>query len=72
MNCTVHGESIEWGKWIVFMALGGFFGNFVLSLCDHAQNGFFNRSEWIPIFTSAIAVGFLMMALLQPIHLLVS
>ena len=68
MNRMVHGESIEWGKWIVFMALGGFFGNFVLSLCDHAQNGFFNRSEWIPIFTSAIAIGFLMMALLQPIN----
>lgn len=68
MNRMVHGESIEWGKWIVFMVLGGFFGNFVLSLCDHAQNGFFNRSEWIPIFTSAIAIGFLMMALLQPIN----
>ena len=69
MNRTVHGESLEWGQWIVFMALGGFFGNFVLSLCDHAQNGFFNPSEWIPIFTSAIAVGFLMTALLQPINL---
>lgn len=68
MNRMVHGESIEWGKWVVFMVLGGFFGNFVLSLCDHAQNGFFNRSEWIPIFTSAIAIGFLMMALLQPIN----
>lgn len=69
MNRQVHQESIEWGQWIVFMTLGGLFGNFVLCLCDHAQNGFFNRSEWIPIFTSAIGVGFLMTALLQPIHL---
>ena len=69
MNRQVHRESIEWGQWIVFMALGGFFGNFVLCLCDHAQNGFFNRSEWIPIFSSAIGVGFLITALLQPIHL---
>ena len=68
MNRMVHGESIEWGKWVVFMTLGGFFGNFVLSLCDHAQNGFFKPSEWIPIFTSAIAVGFLMTALLQSIN----
>ena len=68
MNCMVYGESIEWGQWIVFMALGGFFGNFLLTLCDHAQNGFFDPLEWIPIFTSAIAVGFLMTALLQPIH----
>ncbi len=68
MNRQVHRESIEWGQWVAFMALGGLFGNFVLCLCDHAQNGFFNRSEWIPIFTSAIGVGFLMTALLQPIH----
>ena len=68
MNCMVHRESIEWGKWVVCMALGGFFGNFVLALCDHAQNGFFDPLEWIPIFTSAIAVGFLMTTLLQPIY----
>ena len=69
MNRKIYGESIEWGQWVVFMALGGFFGNFVLSLCDHAQNGFFKPSEWIPIFTSAIAVGFLVTVLLQPINL---
>ena len=67
MNRVVHRESLEWGKWVVCMALGGFFGNFLLTLCDHAQNGFFDPLEWIPIFTSAIAVGFLMTALLQPI-----
>ena len=68
MNRMVHRESLEWGKWVVCMALGGFFGNFVLALCDHAQNGFFDLWEWIPIFTSAIAVGCLITVLLQPIH----
>ena len=53
---------------MVCMALGGFFGNFLLALCDHAQNGFFNPWEWIPVFTSAIAVGCLIKVLLQPIH----
>ncbi|MCZ6676936.1 MAG: hypothetical protein O7E52_06775 [Candidatus Poribacteria bacterium] len=65
MNRTVPVESMEWGKWVVFMTLGGFAGNFVLSLCDHAQNGFFDAREWIPIFTSAIAIGFLISAVLQ-------
>ena len=37
----------------------GFFGNFVFSLTDHAQNGFFHWTEWIPVVSSAFAVGFL-------------
>ena len=68
MNRMVDRESREWGQWVVCMTLGGFFGNFLLALCDHAQNGFFNPWEWIPIFTSAIVVGCLTTALLQPIH----
>ena len=52
----------------VCMALGGFVGNFLLALCDHAQNGFFNLWEWIPIVTSAFAIGCLVTLLLQPIH----
>ena len=68
MNCMVDRESREWGQWVVYMTLGGFFGNFLLSLCDHAQNGFFDSREWIPVFTSAIAAGCLTTALLQPIH----
>ena len=66
INHKVHGESLEWGMWVTLVALGGFVGNFVLSLCDHAQNGFFDRREWIPVFTSGTAVGFLMTALLGP------
>ena len=56
-------EEEEWSGWVVFFALGGFVGNFVLSLCDHAQNGFFHASEWIPVFGSGLAIGFLTVAL---------
>jgi len=46
-----------WGQWIVFLALGGFVGNFGLSLIDHARNAFFYWTEWIPVIVSALAVG---------------
>ena len=59
MNRMVDRQSKEWPYWVILMALGGFLGNFVFSLSDHAQNGFFYRSEWIPVFSSALAVGFL-------------
>ncbi len=49
----------EWAEWVVVLALGGFVGNFVLSLADHAQNGFFEPAEWIPVAASALAIGFL-------------
>ena len=55
----VGGGPNEWAGWVLLLALGGFFGNYVLSLADHAQNGFFNWQEWIPVFSSALAVGFL-------------
>ena len=60
MNRMIDMESREWGAWVVFLALGGAFGNFVLAVCDHAQNGFFNPQEWIPVVVSAFAVGFLL------------
>jgi len=59
MNRMVDRQSHEWPYWVILMALGGFLGNFIFSLSDHAQNGFFYRSEWIPVFSSALAVGFL-------------
>lgn len=64
MNRMVAPRSAEWARWVIFLALGGFFGNFVLSLTDHAENGFFLRTEWIPVISSAFAVGFLMMPLI--------
>ena len=54
----------EWAQWVILLALGGFVGNFVLCLADHAQNGFFDRREWIGVVSSAFAVGFLLAALL--------
>ncbi|MDE3128980.1 MAG: hypothetical protein KGL38_13300 [Gemmatimonadota bacterium] len=64
VNRKVLAGSEEWAQWVVFLALGGFVGNFGLSLADHAQNGFFNRLEWVPVFSSALAVGFLVTVLM--------
>lgn len=58
-NRMVDARSREWPFWILLLALGGFVGNFVFSLSDHAQNGFFNTLEWLPVVTSALAIGFL-------------
>lgn len=60
----VPSRTIEWARWVILLALGGFFGNFVLSLTDHASNGFFARTEWIPVISSAFATGFLLVPLL--------
>jgi hypothetical protein len=59
MNRMVRSDAPEWSHWVVLMALGGFAGNFIFSLTDHAQNGFFPWTEWIPVVSSAFAVGFL-------------
>ena len=63
MNRMVKQDGIEWSQWLIFFGLGGFFGNFVLALLDHAQNGFFLFAEWIPVISSASAVSFLGIAL---------
>ena len=65
MNRMVDPNSPEWAQWIVLFTLGGFFGNFVFSLTDHAEDGFFNPLEWMPIYASAIAVGFLAVPLVM-------
>jgi hypothetical protein len=46
LNRLVAADSAEWAHWVLLLALGGFIGNFVFSLTDHAQNGFFNPVEW--------------------------
>jgi hypothetical protein len=63
LNRMIEEQSPEWSQWIIFFSLGGFFGNFLLTLCDHAQNGFFHLTEWIPVLTSAMAIGFLCVSL---------
>lgn len=59
-------DSPTWAGWVVFLALGGFAGNFALSLLDHAQNGFFRPVEWISVGAAAFACSFLAVALLWP------
>ena len=59
LNRLVAAETEDWARWVLLLALGGFAGNFVFSLTDHAQNGFFNAVEWVPVASSAFAVGFL-------------
>ncbi len=56
LNRTEHDD---WGRWILFLALAGWIGNFGLSLLDHAQNGFFYPSEWISVGAAGFAVAFL-------------
>lgn len=68
MNRMVDAQSLEWPYWVLFLALGGFVGNFIFSLTDHAQNGFFYPSEWIPVASSAFAVGFLLVPFLVSVN----
>jgi hypothetical protein len=67
MNRMVGHEGPDWPRWVIFLALGGFIGNFIFSVTDHAQNGFFRQIEWIPVISSALAVGFLIVLLMMPV-----
>jgi hypothetical protein len=67
VNRMVAVRTPEWARWVILLALGGFFGNFVLSLTDHASNGFFARTEWIPVISSAFATGFLLVPLMTTV-----
>src|SRR5262249_12366654 len=58
-NRLVDPDAPEWPQWMLLLGLGGFVGNFVFSLTDHAQNAFFNPLEWAPVVSSALAIGFL-------------
>ncbi len=64
MNRMVESRASEWAQWILLFTLGGFIGNFIFSLTDHAGNGFFNPLEWVPVIASAIAIGFLAVPLM--------
>jgi hypothetical protein len=59
LDRMIDARTIEWAHWVILLAAGGFAGNFVLSLADHAQNGFFDPSEWIGVVAAAFAIGFL-------------
>src|SRR6516164_4172607 len=43
MNRMVDHQSEEWPRWVLLMGLGGVVGNFIFSLTDHAQNGFYHK-----------------------------
>jgi hypothetical protein len=58
-NRMVAPDSLEWAQWMLWLTLGGCAGNFVFSLTDHAQNGFFYWAEWTPVVSSALAIGLL-------------
>jgi hypothetical protein len=68
MNRMVNTDSPDWPRWVLLLALGGFVGNFIFSLADHAQNGFFHPSEWLPVASSAFAVGFLVVPFLAQVN----
>jgi hypothetical protein len=63
LNRMVRSDSDEWARWVILLALGGWIGNFALSLADHAQNAYFYWAEWIPVVASALAVGALTVAI---------
>lgn len=65
LNRMQDPDTAAWGQWVVFLALGGFVGNFGLSLLDHAQNAFFYWTEWIPVIVGALGVGILTAILLR-------
>lgn len=66
LTCYVQRKEIAWGQWVLFLSACGWGGNLVLSVLDHAQNGFFVPMEWIPVFSCALLLGALLVAMLQP------
>ncbi len=67
LNRMEPSGSPGWGLWVIFLAMGGFVGVFAVSLGDHAQNGFFFRTEWIPVAGAALAASFLLTVLIRPL-----
>jgi hypothetical protein len=52
---------------VIFLAMAGFVGVLAVSLGDHAQNGFFFRTEWISVAAAALAASFLLTVLIRPL-----
>lgn len=66
LNRLEPADSQAHSRWVVLLALGGFIGNFGLSLADHAINGFFRWAEWIPVVAAAFGVSLLFMVCVKP------
>jgi hypothetical protein len=67
LDRRVDARTVDWARWIAFLAWGGFVGNFVLSLADHAQNAFFHPLEWASVAAASFAVGGLLALVLFPL-----
>jgi hypothetical protein len=58
-------DRLDWARWVLVLALGGFVGNFILAAADHAQGGLLDWREWIPVVSAAVAVGALVAAVVH-------
>lgn len=63
VNRRENDRSEAWARWIIFLAMAGFVGNFGLSLADHAQNGLISPFEWVAVGAAGYASAFLALAL---------
>lgn len=59
----------EWARWVLLLALGGLFGNFVLSLADHSDNAFFNPVEWLAVVTAAFTFTTVLVVFVMRVNL---
>jgi hypothetical protein len=66
LNRMVPSGTSYWARWVLLLAMGGFLGNFVLTLADHAQNGFFAPTEWIGVVAAAFAASSLLALAVSP------
>ncbi len=64
LNRLVPPDAPAWSRWVLVLAWGGFLGDFLLALVDHAQNGFFYSVEWVAVGAGALAVGYFLVLLL--------
>jgi len=54
-DCFISGWGEKRRSVLLLLVSSGFAGNLILSVLDHARNGFFVDTEWIPVFISAFA-----------------
>lgn len=67
MNRMVPSRGVEWALWLIALSVGGFAGNYLLCLTDHAVNGFYRPEAWIPVISAAFATAFLTVPFLVPV-----
>jgi hypothetical protein len=60
----VGARTVERARWVTLLAPGGFVGNFVLCVCDHARSGLVRPEEWTGVVAAAAAAGALVAILI--------